>query len=230
MIVYSGKQYWNEFNNWDEALFQDANRPRDDDKFKIRPWLQSDKWKWRSVNKDLDVASMFTWYWFRQVSNTANLDPAKYDFYRIRLKESFSNSDLEVFDWYRQRTKTWTSDEIRGYLQEAQSTWNPKTRIIDGDIEILESGMYSISCFAQFLRPLGHLRTTMAAMWVGLVQLIDWTYKVIWSTMSRSCTDMDEILYLQAQYIEKGTRIAPCACEWYWTVLVVGWMLATRIW
>ena len=53
MIVYSWKQYWNDFNNWDEALFQDANRPRDNDKFKIKPWLQSDKWKQREVNKNI---------------------------------------------------------------------------------------------------------------------------------------------------------------------------------
>lgn len=57
MIVYSGKQYWNDFNNWDEALFQDANRPRDNDKFKIRPWLQSDKWKQREVNKDITTVA-----------------------------------------------------------------------------------------------------------------------------------------------------------------------------
>jgi hypothetical protein len=38
MIVYAGKQFWNDFNNGDEALFQDANRPRDNDKFKIKPW------------------------------------------------------------------------------------------------------------------------------------------------------------------------------------------------
>lgn len=57
MIVYTGKQYWNNFNNGDEALFQDANRPRDNDKFKIRPWLQSDKWKQREVNKDITTVA-----------------------------------------------------------------------------------------------------------------------------------------------------------------------------
>ena len=57
MIVYTGKQFWNDFNNGDEWLFQDANRPRDNDKFKIRPWLQSDKWKQRSVNKDITTVA-----------------------------------------------------------------------------------------------------------------------------------------------------------------------------
>lgn len=53
MIVYTGKQFWNDFNNGDEWLFQDVNRPRDNNKFKIRPWLQSDKWKQRDANKDI---------------------------------------------------------------------------------------------------------------------------------------------------------------------------------
>lgn len=55
MIVYTGKQYWNDFNNWDEALFQDANRPRDNDKFKIKPWLQSEKWDFRQGNKNINI-------------------------------------------------------------------------------------------------------------------------------------------------------------------------------
>lgn len=76
MIVYSGKQYWNDFNNWDEALFQDANRPRDNDKFKIRPWLQSDKWKQREVNKDITtVASQLLAAWRTNNVASANSMP-----------------------------------------------------------------------------------------------------------------------------------------------------------
>ena len=55
MIVYTGKQYWNDFNNWDEGLFQDANRPRDDDKFKIKPWLQSEKMNFRQSTKNIST-------------------------------------------------------------------------------------------------------------------------------------------------------------------------------
>ena len=80
MIVYAGKQFWNEFNNGDEALFQDANRPRDNDKFKIQPWLQSWKWKWRATNKDtwlpvhqyiwVTVAPTWSWTYFTRVSDS----------------------------------------------------------------------------------------------------------------------------------------------------------------
>ena len=63
MKVYSWRQYWNNFNSWDEGLFQDANRPRDNDKFKLRPWLQSDKWKQRETTKDITVeaAQLLGW-------------------------------------------------------------------------------------------------------------------------------------------------------------------------
>lgn len=80
MIVYAGKQFWNDFNNWDEWVFQDANRPRDNDKFKLRPWLQSDKWKWRDTNKDtwlpvhqyiwIAVAPTATRTYFKRVSDS----------------------------------------------------------------------------------------------------------------------------------------------------------------
>ena len=55
MIVYTWKQFWNDFNNGDEALFQDANRPRDNDKFRIQPWKQTEKWDFRTSNKNINT-------------------------------------------------------------------------------------------------------------------------------------------------------------------------------
>lgn len=43
--------YWNNFNNGDEALFQDASLPRDTFWFKIKNWIQTQKldfWSWVS--------------------------------------------------------------------------------------------------------------------------------------------------------------------------------------
>lgn len=78
MIVYSGKQFWNNFNNGDEGVFQDANRPRDNDKFKLRPWLQSDKWdrKWSNKNTQ-PMLSVFSWVWTSAVSGTSDWQPLK---------------------------------------------------------------------------------------------------------------------------------------------------------
>ena len=228
MIVYTWKQRWNDFNNWDEALFQDANRPRDNDKFRIMPWLQSDKWDWKKTNKNRD-ASIFNWYWVRQVSNTAT-QGTSYDFYRLRLKDKFTVADLSGFEWYQQRLKTWTAKEILGAIGKAQINWNPRSRIIDWDLEILESWSYVIECFAQFLRPNGHTRNTMAPMWVALLEKTDTWYNIAWSTMSRSCTDIDGMYLTMCTYIDQWTRIAPWACEWYWNVMVIGWICALRTW
>ena len=228
MIVYSWKQYWNDFNNWDEGLFQDANRPRDDDKFKLRPWLQSDKWDWRETTKNRDAVTLSA-YGFRQVSNTT-YTWWSYDFYRIRLQDKFTDSDLSDFNWYQQRTRSWTASELRQELEDAKATWNPKTKVTDGYIEILETWTYWINCFAQFFRPNGHQRYSNAAMWVWLWQVIDWEFKTIWYNMSRSCTDIDALQYFQIDYFRQGTLLAPAACEWYWNVLVLGGMYATRIW
>jgi hypothetical protein len=76
MIVYTWKQYWNNFNNGDEWVFQDAERPRDDNMFKIRPWMQGDKWKWRETNKDTQPRlSVFSWVWTSAVSGTSDWQP-----------------------------------------------------------------------------------------------------------------------------------------------------------
>ena len=73
MIVYAGKQFWNDFNNWDEGVFQDASRPRDNNMFKIKPWLQSDKWDWKRANKNTQpMLSIFSWVWRSAVTWTAD--------------------------------------------------------------------------------------------------------------------------------------------------------------
>jgi len=73
MIVYAGKQYASDLNNPDEALFEDVARPRDSNKFKLRPWLQSDKWDWRWTNKDTQPKiSTFSWLWDWLVSWTSD--------------------------------------------------------------------------------------------------------------------------------------------------------------
>ena len=228
MIVYAGKQYWNDFNNWDEALFQDANRPRDEDKFKIQPWMQSSKWDWKKTTKNRD-ASIFNWYWIRQVVNTTTAG-TWYDFYRLRLKDKFTVADMSQFEWYQQRLKTRTAKEILWYVEDAQTNGNPKSRIVDWDLEILESGSYVIECFVQFLRPNWHTWSSMAAMGVWLLELIDNWYKVVWYNMSRSCTDIDGMYLTMCTYIDQWTRIAPCACEWYWTVMAIGGICALRTW
>lgn len=110
MIVYAGKQFWNEFNNWDEALFQDANRPRDNDMFKIRPWMQSGKWKWRDTNKD-------TWLPVHQYIWVA-VAPSWSRTYFKRVSDSWTKQQIEdCCSWYSSiiswwNVQGWTADSL----------------------------------------------------------------------------------------------------------------------
>lgn len=98
MIVYAGKQFWNDFNNWDEGVFQDANRPRDFDKFKLRPWLQSDKWNWRRSNKDTQPKiATFTWLWSWLISWVADWTTVVPQWISIFFKWKATASDFSPY-------------------------------------------------------------------------------------------------------------------------------------
>ncbi len=121
MIVYTGKQRWNDFNNWDEWVFQDANRPRDNDKFKLRPWLQSGKWDWRDTNKNtwlpvhqyvwIAVAPTATRTYFTRVSD-------------IRTKqqiESCCSWYSSIISWWN--VQWWTADSLLNDLNSRKQAY-----------------------------------------------------------------------------------------------------------
>lgn len=123
MIVYAGKQFWNDFNNGDEALFQDANRPRDNDKFKIRPWLQSDKWKRRETNKD-------TWLPVHQYVWVAVAPSATWTYF-TRVSDSWTKQQIEeCCSWYSSiiswwNVQGWTAESLANDINNhAQAFWS----------------------------------------------------------------------------------------------------------
>lgn len=122
MIVYTWKQYWNEFNNWDEALFQDANRPRDEDKFKIRPWLQSWKRKWREANKD-------TWLPVHQYMWFAVVPSATWTYFP-RVSDSWTEQEIkDCCSWYDSIISWWNvqwwtaSSLLNDFNNHSQAYW-----------------------------------------------------------------------------------------------------------
>ena len=99
MIVYTGKQFWNDFNNGDEWLFQDANRPRDNNKFKIKPWLQSEKIDVKQSAKNIvtGMANMVA-AWSRYVNRITS--PIVYSLPRLDVKSRAWNPWCKVNnDW-----------------------------------------------------------------------------------------------------------------------------------
>ena len=59
--------WWNNFNNGDEALFNDASLPRDSYGFKIQPWMQSDKLDYWTQVKDFYL-DQITAVWGKEIA------------------------------------------------------------------------------------------------------------------------------------------------------------------
>lgn len=116
MIVYAGKQYWNEFNNWDEALFEDFVVPRDSNMFKIKPWIQTQKNDWRTANSWIDLAQ-FVVKSYRTVTTDSFLN-------RIYL------------------SRFWEKEIL--WEDAVYSAWHPYCHVSWNDIEITKTWTYIV--------------------------------------------------------------------------------------
>ena len=127
MIVYAGKQYWNDFNNWDEALFQDANRPRDDNKFQIRPWVNTRKQDLRTSNSW--IAAQGTFFGTKSQAGQSSLVDANGNWL-------FNTASM---------TNEW-----------ATVIWKPYVNPQNWDIVVGKSWIYAVTCQAVFIAPNGY--------------------------------------------------------------------------
>lgn len=206
MIVYSWKQFWNNFNNGDEWLFQDADRPRDDNMFKLRPWMQSDKWDFRWSNKKIYTeASQLVAKWATKTAAFSSL-PADYSI--PYLKEYYTASDLSFLLWYTTAWwTTWGTSEITYYADLLKSIKNgdPWCKIKDWNIEIVESGTYIIQAFAQFLFPSGYSSNNSYQYReeVALLGLSNWEWVRQQRNQWRACWTGDMLLTWQAWWFNK---------------------------
>ena len=206
MIVYTGKQFWNDFNNWDEALFQDASRPRDNNMFKIKPWLQSDKRDLREANKNIYTkAAQLVARWATKAPAFSSL-PADYSI--PYFKESYTASDLSFLSWYTTAWgTTWGSTEIENYAKSFKSikNGNPWCRIVDWNIEIVESGTYIIQAFTQFLFPSGYSSNNSYQYReeVALLGLNGGEWVRQHRNQGRACWTGDMILTWQVSWLDK---------------------------
>ena len=164
MIVYAGKQFWNDFNNWDEALFQDANRPRDNNMFKLRPWLQSDKWKWRETNKNTQPRlSIFSWVWTSAVSWTADWEAiVLWGVSRFFSKKATASDFSQYSSILSQR---WGVDyvvNLANAQMEQNSLFTDTNFKVSSDwlIECINSGTYLFGLTCQLRYASGHSTTT----------------------------------------------------------------------
>ena len=152
MIVYAGKQYWNKFNNWDEALFQDANRPRDNDMFKLQSGIQARKQDLRTANSGIAAqatyrsAKLQTATSWGVVWNTAV------------MKDRYTASDFSDLDWFVAADgTTYTSSRIAEDLYADNNwivpiIWRPYVNA-NWDVTIGKNWVYAVTCQCIFIAP-----------------------------------------------------------------------------
>lgn len=143
MIVYAGKQFWNDFNNWDEALFQDANRPRDDNMFMIKSWIQARKQDLRTANSW--IAAQGTFYgaklqgWQQYLTDI----DGNWLFNTAYMKDTYTESDV---------SSIWI---VKAKDLSSVILWKPYVNATWWDIVIGKSGIYAVTSQARFFAPAG---------------------------------------------------------------------------
>ena len=176
MKVYSWWQYWNNFNSWDEGLFQDANRPRDNDMFKIKPWLQSDKWKQRETTKDITViASQLVATW--TTSNVAAANNMPNDATISKLSEVLKEGNpwcIVNADWNIEIT------EDGMYIVQAFTQFNPSTPPSNSynyveRVGLLVHKTWNYTWFERSLRTAN--QTRMCGSWDEVMARWAWNFK-----------------------------------------------------
>ena len=189
MIVYAGKQFWNDFNNGDEALFQDANRPRDNDKFRIRPWLQSDKWDWRGANKNTSLCQLII-KWGSTVPWTSDWTSLKWAI--PVLKPTWTASDLSNigFSWATSELLEWLKEDrygnpyvaLREWNITYETAWSTETKSWQY-MEIFESWLYVVQVTWQFVFPSWYSSSTsyQYKYRVGITAEINWVLHLLLS-------------------------------------------------
>lgn len=247
MIVYAGKQYWNDFNNWDEGLFQDANRPRDEDKFKLRPWLQSDKWKWRDANKDTDFSHIMIKWGCTVAWTWAN----KQLLWAVpQMQTTWTQAELnalwipaifmvgvtpEVMNMERHNNpfvvvKSWKIT----YLTGDGGTWFTTSSVDTAYFEIAESWLYYILCWGKFCFDTGYYDSSTSYQykeWVGLAQNIDGVFTISDMTQQRACGNWDMVRFMEIGRFPKWSQFVPFLWHSFtsWTNTAFGWIAVTRL-
>lgn len=195
MIVYAGKQYWNDFNNWDEALFQDANRPRDNDKFKLRPWLQSDKRDRKGANKNINMAEALVRCIVKNPSWTYTTP---------YFKTQYASDDFSFIVWY---TPNWwsaiTSSQASDLAKESAIQgwqWDACISVVDGNVIIRKSWTYILEAFAEFRYPTWYNvgSSYQYIEYVALKSYINNQWQVVLWTTDRACGSTS---YRKASYV-----------------------------
>ena len=258
MIMYTWKQFGNDFRNGDDAVFWDSNRPRDENGFKLRPWLQGDKWSFRDVNKK-------TWFsqivlkWWSDIQSTPNNQPVIQEIPVIKAK--WERADRNNIAWYPyviedSRWKAWAfSNEIWNNPQYKLVEWdfeyeyqwfNPNTQAPaifkkkhTTCLEIVEDGLYNVFCqwtfYFNYAWTYDSSNGYLNKEWIGLMECANDTDSrfLTWPKhCARAVWNMDVIDVNTILFLTKWLKLLPYAAlqqpNWLNGVYFV--MSVTKLW
>lgn len=203
MIVYSWKQFWNNFNNGDEWLFQDADRPRDSNMFKIQHWIQTGRQDLRTANSWIAAQGTFygvkvqTWGAIRIWETAA-------------LKNKYTASDFPWLDSFVAMDGTTYSAEAIANGLKPVIIWRPYVNA-DWDIVIWKSGVYAVTCQCLYVAPTWYdvSSTTFSrnsAYYKFYVSLmLNWVASM-W-TQSRGCGSADALSVFYVWWFDTWDRL-----------------------
>ncbi len=248
MIVYAGKQFWNDFNNWDEGVFQDANRPRDNDKFKLRPWLQSDKWDWRGANKNTDFSHIML-KWGGTVTGTAAWKQLLWAVPKMLV--TWTQSDLDAL-WIPAVFMIGTTPETMNMERENNpfvivkngtisyqtgdgGTWTTTQKVDTAYFEIAASWLYYVLCWGKFCFDLSYYDSSTSYQykeWVGLAQNINWVFVSTDMTQQRACGNWDIVRFIEVGRFPRWSQMIPEIAHSFTsgTNRAFGGIAITRLW
>ena len=212
MIVYAGKQRWNNFNNWDEALFQDANRPRDNDMFKIQAWINARKQDLRTANSWIAAQWTFRSYKMQDggVSIVWNTAP---------MRNKFQASDLGTISFRNAGWYSFTEHDLVGDVG-AIIIGRPYVSADGSDIIVWKSGVYAVTCACLFNAPYSSIsKITATSFGTGCAAyykfytafLVNWQAS-LW-TESRWCWSSDVLTLSYIWWLDVWDRVNVGFCH-----------------
>ena len=203
MIVYAGKQYWNDFNNWDEGVFQDANRPRDDYKFQLRPWVNTKRNDLRTANSG--IAAQGTFYWaklqdWQQYITDAN---SNWLFNTAYLRNSYTAADIP---WV-------INAEYVAPQMKAVIVGRPYVNTSDWDVVIGKSWIYAITVQAEFIAPASYASKTTSTTFSSssafykfyVAMMLNWQPHMY--TQARGCGGLDTHSLVYVGWMDTWDRL-----------------------
>lgn len=192
MIVYAGKQFWNDFNNGDEALFEDAGLPRDSNKFKIQAWVQTRKQDFRTANSWIAANGIYQWAKLQAGQSVVTWNTAY-------MKDNYTADDFSFLkDFTALDGSTFDPSVVATWPNRLKSTliWRPLTSTKNWDIVIWKSWVYAVTCQCVFIAPTWYSVSNSSSykFYVGMI----WNWQADMWTQWRWCwaTDWHSVFYL----------------------------------